>query len=62
MWFQSLVVFGVVACCAVVVARSLLLRVTGTSDGCSGCGGCSQKSEKACVQPVVFHPSKRSDL
>lgn len=62
MWMQSLVVFAVVACCAVFVVRSLLHRVAGTSDGCSGCGGCSQKSEKACTQPVVFHPAKRSDF
>jgi hypothetical protein len=62
MWFQSLVVFAVVACCAVFVVGSLLRRLAGTSDGCSGCGGCSQKSEKACAQPVVFHPSKRSDF
>ena len=62
MWLQSLVVFAVVACCAVVVARSLLLRVAGKSDGCSGCGGCSQKGPQVCAQPVVFHPSKRLDL
>jgi len=60
MWFQSLVVFAVVACCAVVVARGLLRRVKGTSDGCSGCGGCSPKGPKACAQPVVFNPRKHS--
>jgi hypothetical protein len=55
MGFQSMVVFVVVACCAVFVARGLMRRVAGTSEGCSGCGGCSQKSPKTCAQPVVVH-------
>ena len=60
--FTCFFIRRLVACCAVVVARSLLRRVTGTSDGCGGCGGCSQKGPKGCAQPVVFHPSKRLDL
>ena len=62
MWFQALIVFGVVACCVVYLIRSLLLRVSGTSNGCSGCGGCSQNRPKVCTQTVVFHLQKRSDL
>ena len=60
MWFQYAIVFAVVACSAVFVARSLLRRVAGKSGACSGCGGCAQTTKKACLQPVVFHPTQRT--
>lgn len=62
MWLQTLVVFAVVACSAVFVARNVLRKIAGKSDGCSGCSGCAQNSPKACAQPVVFYPTKRSNL
>jgi hypothetical protein len=52
MWIQSVVVFVVVACCAVVVARTLWRKVANTSaGGCGGCGGCDKTnlaSPKGC--------------
>lgn len=51
MWLQSLVVFVVVACCVVFVARSLWRKVAGRSDGCGGCGGCNKPAQKGCAFP-----------